>query len=91
MSNDKGITSKGSPVNIIHNHSTFPILEINRQFHVYKPIAFAYINRHLIPPDQFWLDNFETLTQAQSYISTSLRAAVRAELNNNRKNHAETG
>ena len=48
----------------------FIIVTINGWFHVYEPIALAYIGEHN-PPEEMYLAEFEDIEEAKAYITTA--------------------
>ena len=72
------------------NYKGFLVMNTNdQQFHVYEPIALAYLDGKNFPPEEFHLAELETQQEAQDYIDNSLEATHRAIEADRRKIYGE--
>ena len=55
------------------DHQGFIIVQINGWYHVYEPIALAYVGDRK-PPEELFFDKFETLPEAEKYITATIEA-----------------
>ena len=63
-------------INFIDHHG-FIIVQINGWYHVYEPIALAYVGDRK-PPEELFFDKFETLPEAEKYITATIKATMMA-------------
>ena len=56
------------------DHQGFIIVQINGWYHVYEPIALAYVGGDREPPEELFFDKFETLPEAEKYITATIKA-----------------
>ena len=60
------------------DHQGFIIVQINGWYHVYEPIALAYVGGDREPPEELFFDEFETITEAKKYITATIEATIMA-------------
>ena len=56
-------------------HQGFIIVQ-NRGYHVYEPIALAYVGGDRNPPEELFFDEFETITEAKKYVTATIEATI---------------
>ena len=69
------------------DHQGFIIVQINGWYHVYEPIALAYVGDRK-PPEELFFDKFETLPEAEKYITATIKATSIAREQERQGNYA---
>ena len=71
-------------------HHGFIIVQINGWHHVYEPIALAYVGDQN-PPEELYLAEFETIKEAEDYITATIEATNIAIEQERQSNYAPRG